>query len=86
MAPALKVRSEEQEGIEVAFCPNCSKMYPMKNEKGEEQDLPGNCKRCTCPMDESRQKEFSEQQAALEVRGMKAAPRTTQLRSAVTKG
>ena len=44
-------------------CPNCSRMYATTDEKGEQLDVPGKCKRCSCPMDARLALAFSEEQA-----------------------
>ena len=51
-------------GTEFVECPNCSKMYLLKNDKGEEQEVPGKCRRCECPMDKEKAIVFSNEQAA----------------------
>ena len=64
MATALRVK--EQNGVQNACCPNCSKMYRLFDEKGQENELPTKCKRCGSPMDFEKAKAFSEAQALKE--------------------
>jgi len=71
-------------------------MYSTTNEKGEQQDIPGKCRRCGCPMDERKALEFSEEQArkghnpALSelgnrMRGLTHPPMDRQVKAAATK-
>lgn len=79
-------------------CPNCSKMYgwTMDNGKLVEQEVPGKCRRCGCPMDEKKALEFSEEQArkhhnpALsdlgnKIRGLQHPPFDRAIKAAPTK-
>jgi len=54
---------EGTDGRTHAKCPNCSRMYATTDEKGDQLDVPGKCKRCSCPMDASKALAFSEEQA-----------------------
>lgn len=69
---------EEQEGIEYAICPNCSRMHGLKDEKGEAFEIPNNCKRCGCPMDSIKANAFMD--AAADKYG-KPAPRVGQAKA-----
>lgn len=62
MATAL--REKEQGGVRVAMCPNCSKMYPLLDDKGVSNELPSKCRRCGSPMDAARALVFADEQAA----------------------
>ena len=64
MVTALRVK--EQNGVQNACCPNCSKMYRLTDEKGQENELPTKCKRCGSPMDFEKAQAFSEAQAVKE--------------------
>mgnify|MGYP001615162536 CR=1 FL=1 len=83
--PLLEVL--EQNGVECAACPNCSRMYPLTDEKGETLDLPGQCKRCGCPMDSKAALAFADEQAANYGKGLEAPPKHRQIRTgqAITK-
>ena len=87
---------EGTDGRMHTMCPNCSRMYSTTNEKGEQQDIPGKCRRCGCPMDERKALEFSEEQArkghnpALSelgnrMRGLTHPPMDRQVKAAATK-
>ena len=45
-------------------CPNCSRMYPMIDDKGERIEPPRICRRCGSPMDATAGLKFIDQQAA----------------------
>ena len=47
--------TREQNGMEYVTCPHCTRMYD--NDK---DTIPRNCKRCGCPMDMAKGKEFGE--------------------------
>jgi len=36
--------------VDYVHCPNCSMMYATKDDKGYDEQLPANCKRCSCPV------------------------------------
>ena len=44
-------------------CANCSRMHPTTDEKGEQLDIPGKCRRCGCPMDKKKALEFADAEA-----------------------
>ena len=79
------VRVDEHNGLLHAYCPNCSKMYPVEDTDHKQLDLPVKCSRCGSPMDDQRALAFSEEQAKAYGKGMKSPPRTTQMRPQVTK-
>ena len=79
------VRVEEHGDRPHAYCPYCSMMYALEDATRQPVDLPAKCKRCSCPMDESKLAAFSDEVA--KSRGVRQPPRTTQMREpTVAKG
>lgn len=64
MATALMTK--EQNGVQCAMCPHCSKLYARTDEKGQPNELPTKCKRCGSPLDADKAIAFSDAQAAKE--------------------
>ena len=47
-------------------CPHCSRMYTMKDERGQEIEAPRICRRCNSPMDAVAGAKFTDQLAVQE--------------------
>ena len=96
---AERVRVEEHNGVLHAFCPYCSRMYATEDFKGEQEvrgvltrvtedlDVPANCKRCGCPMDESKAVAFADAQASIYGKAVRRPPADKQIKDgdALTK-
>lgn len=63
---SVQLQTKEQNNVQCAMCPNCSKLYRLTDERGESNELPTRCRRCGAPMDSEKALVFAEEQAVKE--------------------
>ena len=82
MATELRVRVEESNGIDHAYCPHCSMMYAALDEKGKKLSYPEECSRCGSPMDFQKGYDFGEELAKNYTKAIRVPVRTAVIKEA----
>ena len=73
-ATEYPVRVDEFNGLLHAYCPTCSKMYPVEDIDGNAVEMPAKCQRCGGPMDWEKAKAFGQRRAEEEAGMAASAP------------